>query len=183
MAHPEKISFIRHAEKPMPPVKGVDENGASDDESLTARGWQRAGALAVSFRSDPRLALPTAIFAPGTSPENPSKRALQTVAPLAAVLGLPIDSSQTKPEFQAMLAKAMATPGVVLVSWEHKVLGASLAAAGLGADFAVEGDIPAAWPDDRFDVVWLFERIAHDRYRFSQIPELLLSGDSSQPIA
>lgn len=40
---------------------------------------------------------------------------------------------------------------------------------------------PQAWPDDRFDLVWVFEREDED-WRFSQVPQLLLSGDSAKVI-
>jgi hypothetical protein len=33
------IYLIRHAEKPKDGCKGVDENGAADDKSLSPRGW------------------------------------------------------------------------------------------------------------------------------------------------
>jgi hypothetical protein len=37
-------------------------------------------------------------------------------------------------------------------------------------------------PDDRFDVVWLFDR-TDTGWSFSQLPQLLLSGDSANPIS
>jgi len=46
----QKIMIIRHAEKPEHHgPRGVDENGNEDKESLTVRGWQRAGALVQFF--------------------------------------------------------------------------------------------------------------------------------------
>lgn len=182
MAHPETIMFIRHAEKPNHHTQGVDENGNNDPDSLTARGWQRAGALAVLFRSDVRLPVPTAIFAPAPSASDPSQRPLQTITPLARKLGFDVQSSHAKDDFAGMLADAMSTLGVVLVSWEHKVLAASLAS-GLGPGISIDGSVPSGWPDDRFDMVWVFEHVAHDSYRFTQVPQLVLAGDSSQPIA
>lgn len=125
MAHPETIMFIRHAEKPDNHTQGVDEDGTNDPDSLTARGRQRAGALALLFRSDARLLVPTAIFAPRPSTSDPSQRPLQTITPLARRLGLGIQNTHTKDDFSGMLANAMSTQGV-LVSWEHKALAASL---------------------------------------------------------
>jgi hypothetical protein len=40
---------------------------------------------------------------------------------------------------------------------------------------------PSEWPDDRFDVIWTFTR-TDDGWRFAQIPEDLLPGDSTEPI-
>jgi len=182
MAHPETIMFIRHAEKPSLDIQGVAEDGGTDPDSLTARGWQRAGALAVLFRSDARLLVPTAIFAPRPSASDPSQRPLQTITPLARKLALEVQSSHAKDDLAGMLADAMSTAGVVLVSWEHKVLAASLAS-GLGPGISIDGSVPSAWPDDRFDVVWVFEDVAHDSYRFTQVPQLVLDGDTSQSLS
>jgi len=181
MAHPKTIMFIRHAEKPDGNLQGVREDGSNDPESLTARGWQRAGALAVLFRNDTRLTAPTAIFAPGPSASDPSQRPLQTVMPLARALEVEVQSAHGKDDFSNMLAEAMNTPGVVLVSWEHKVLAAALAS-GLGPGISIDGSVPSAWPGDRFDVVWVFEHLAHDSYRFAQVPQLVLDGDSPRPL-
>ena len=61
-----KIMVIRHGEKPLrtPPPYGVTAEGRREKESLTIRGWQRAGALAAFFAPtdgsfcDPILAQP-----------------------------------------------------------------------------------------------------------------------------
>jgi broad specificity phosphatase PhoE len=51
---PARIMFIRHAEKPVDGGDdGVTPKGHADPESLTPRGWQRAGALARFFQPLP----------------------------------------------------------------------------------------------------------------------------------
>ena len=47
----DQVIVIRHAEKPTakPKRHGVQEDGTSDKESLTVRGWQHAGSLAAIF--------------------------------------------------------------------------------------------------------------------------------------
>ncbi len=47
----DKIMLIRHAERPNADksLRGVGFDGRKDKESLTVRGWQRAGALARFF--------------------------------------------------------------------------------------------------------------------------------------
>ena len=64
------VMLIRHAEKPIGdgPPYGVTDDGVVDPESLTPRGWQRAGALVRRFggQVDPSgagLPLPTHLFA------------------------------------------------------------------------------------------------------------------------
>ena len=49
--HATKVMLIRHAEKPLGSAgpSGVTAEGERDKESLTVRGWQRAGALAHLF--------------------------------------------------------------------------------------------------------------------------------------
>jgi hypothetical protein len=47
----KQVNVIRHAQKPTshPKHVGVREDGTSDSESLTVRGWLHAGALAAVF--------------------------------------------------------------------------------------------------------------------------------------
>jgi broad specificity phosphatase PhoE len=84
---PKRIMFIRHAEKPGVGNDdgGVAPVGAVDMESLTVRGWQRAGALVGFFNSRPDMR-PRAIFASGIGHQSKSKRPMETVMPLAEFL-------------------------------------------------------------------------------------------------
>ena len=68
--------------------------------------------------------------------------------------------------------------GAVLISWQHERI-VKIAQA-LVRDTLPSETIPSEWPDDRFDLVWMFSRIADDPspYHFSQVPQLLLYGDS-----
>jgi hypothetical protein len=44
--------------------------------------------------------------------------------------------------------------------------------------------VPQVWPDDRFDLVWVFEpEPGADRFRLHQVPQLLLVGDRADPIS
>ena len=185
-----KILLIRHAEKPGPdgqPPYGVDAEGRRDGKSLSVRGWQRAGALAVLFAPSagplqhPALATPQHLYAgnpspPGRSNTRLSRRLLETLAPLSARLGLPIDQSFAVGDEQPVADAAMAQTGPVLISWQHKRL-PLLANRILGDDTTA----PQFWPAERFDLVWVFD-LQGGRYRFSQAPELLLDGDSDAPI-
>lgn len=182
------IMLIRHAEKPLgdgPPL-GVDADGNQDRESLTPRGWQRAGALVGLFTRDPAsssrspvLLTPTHLFASLVAAGSSSRRPRETLDPLAARLGLAIDTRFPKSGVSELARAALATDGVPLIAWEHHLI-PSLATAILGQR---EG-IPSMWPDDRYDVIWIFEPSAEGGdYTFRQATQLLLAGDRAEVIA
>lgn len=179
-----RIMIIRHAEKPGKPGPpfGVDQEGNPDPESLAPLGWQRAGALTVLFApargplQHEAFSVPQHIFACGNEPERKRLRPLQSVTLLAERLGLSVDTRFIKGQEDELAAFAMSRSGVVLISWEHNNLPA-IANHILGDS----GTAPQEWPYDRFDVVWVFD-LLEGGYRFRQIPQLLLPGDSDQGI-
>ncbi len=178
---PRKIMFIRHGEKPAAGEPGFQEDGTADKKSLAVPGWARAGALVAVFTRPggwAGLATPLRIFAAGVEGDD-SQRPRETVVPLARKLGVSIDDRHGKDDLDALLGALMTAgdPGEVLVSWEHKALAKALSRGGLGPGVAISGQIPQQWPDDRFDVVWVFDRDSDREYRFSQVPQLLLAGD------
>lgn len=181
-----KIMIIRHAEKPVGQINGVDESGNQDPNSLIPQGWQRAGALAPLFGSSfGPLPTPTHLFAPNVF-GNGSKRPFETITPLAAKLGSTINATpegvapgQYAPsEYPAMVPDALACPGVVLIAWEHEYIPA-IANIILGNTTTV----PQLWPSERFDVVWVFDlNTVTGAYTFNQLPQLLLQGDLPTPL-
>ncbi|HEY8051258.1 MAG TPA: hypothetical protein VIE42_00440 [Steroidobacteraceae bacterium] len=183
-----KVMVIRHAEKPPGNGKphGVDADGARDDSSLTVRGWQRAGALAGLFAPSNSifvsalLAKPSTIFA--ANPSGGSNRPLQTIKPLLKKSGAELVDTFTKGQEAELAAEILRRRGVVLVSWQHERI--CEIATQLTASNPPEPRFPAAWPDERFDVVWVFSSPAKSgqRWSFAQVPQLLLSGDSSTPL-
>jgi hypothetical protein len=46
-----RVMIVRHAEKPVEQINGIDEFGNTDSTSLIPQGWQRAGALVPLFSS------------------------------------------------------------------------------------------------------------------------------------
>jgi len=98
------LLIIRHAEKPGEgfPGNGVTEAGENDDKSLVIRGWQRAGSWAALFgsaRGGTDYPIPSMIYAatPGDRPNHgPSRRPAETVLPLAAKLGLKVNSEHAQ---------------------------------------------------------------------------------------
>ena len=157
---------------------------ASSIPSRSRRGgWQRAGALVRWFGgqaspSGAGLPLPTHLFASQIAPQSSSRRPQQTLQPLAQSLGLPIDTSVPKTDIERLAAAILAVEGVVLVAWEHHLI-PSLAATLTGQPSLT----PGVWPDDRFDVAWVLERGSEGPFRFRQVLQRVLAGDSDQPIA
>ncbi|WP_454807888.1 phosphoglycerate mutase family protein [Paraburkholderia fungorum] len=181
---PDRIMFIRHAEKPDASAGlGIEADGKADEESLAVRGWQRAGALARFFcpidETRAERLTPATIFAAGSGPASKSKRSMQTVTPLVALLRQTSQvnyiTTYLKDDGAALMTDVLTQRGIVLIAWEHKVL-PSLIGHVPGAPA-----VPAAWPDERFDMVWILER-AESRWSFSQRPQLLLAGDRAEPI-
>jgi broad specificity phosphatase PhoE len=170
--------IIRHGEKPDGTSPGLDENGAEDDSSLTAVGWQRAHALVGLFdpaEGDPRapLARPDAIYAAGVSDEGEGQRTRETVAPLAEALGLPVNTEYGKGDENKLVKDVMKRSGTTLISWQHGEIPTIV------DEFpSVSPTPPEEWPSDRFDVVWTLTR-AGDGWTFTQTPELVLPQDHS----
>lgn len=175
---------IRHSEKPTNngAPYGVTLEGEQDKYSLTVLGWQRAGALVGLFAPGPlqrrELAVPDYLYAAGSDKHSPSKRPEQTIVPLANRLNLKIDSSFIKGQEHELTESARSRSGVVLVSWEHKaipdVAGYLLEGTGIQAP---------AWPEHRFDVIWVFDLVpSTGLYNFIQVTQQLLAGDTDSLI-
>jgi hypothetical protein len=184
-----KIMILRHGEKPLTDGApfGVAEDGTQGDQAgknlLLVRGWARAGALAALFGADrgplsePTLATPQHIFACKVEDDG-SHRPHDTVVPLSRKLGLAVDDRYGQDDYAAMIADAMGRPGVVLICWEHHRIEEITARIPRR-----DGQPPDRyhWPGKRFDVIFVFDRDG-DQYGFQQVPQLLLDGDSPDPI-
>jgi broad specificity phosphatase PhoE len=176
------ITLIRHAEKPDDEGKefGVDEFGKPDPRGLTARGWQRAGALVrwiVPGRSGILTApipSPQAIFAVAPSPS--SRRPLLTVQPLASLIGLEIDAAFASNQVSELLQQVHAVPGAVLICWRHTDM--PEIAKRLCPDL-----VPAPqWNQNCFDQAWLFTSVG-EAWTMRQVAQQLLPGDGGQASA
>lgn len=178
-----RIMLIRHAEKPVgnQPPHGVTIDGIVDGKSLTVLGWQRAGALVELFDPSreplrPGLVRPTRLFAsnPGTSG---SKRPLETITPLAQRMNMKVQTPVKDKEIAQIAAILRQTPGSPLAAWQHQDIPAI--AEHLGP---VHPAPPKKWPGDRFDIVWVFTAQRDGTWAFTQVPQLLLAGDTSSVI-
>jgi hypothetical protein len=193
-----RIFLIRHGEKP--PKKdglGPDVYGVGNRHSLIPRGWHRAAALAMLFappegpiRTD--LATPTELIAPyyGSNPDkNLVERTHQTILPLARSLDLQIETAHpddAKVKFEEGKEAAVgewvakARTGVTLICWEHKNL--HVIANNIPTQPGTK--IPQDWPPERFDVIFAFTYDpGSGKHDFIQLFEMVLDGDSSQPIS
>ena len=181
------LFIIRHAEKPddkQPQLgPGLMENGTADTESLVIRGWQRAGAWDSLFGAGlggKDYPPPARIYAatPGATGEpnqGPSRRPAETIAPLAARLGLTADVSIAKGDEKHLVDKVLEHDGVVLVCWEHKAIVDAILPK---LPVSNSGDLPKKWSGDRFDVVLRFDRAkSTDQFVFKPLYPKLLSGE------
>jgi hypothetical protein len=193
MATAKKVMLIRHAEKPDGTAQGVDIDGNAGKEFLTVRGWQRAGALVRFFAPTNAecqrqgVGQPGFLFASGPVSKkkgagdgSKSERPEQTITPLSEFLGdtVPLNLNFVQGEEREVATAATSCAGVVLIAWQHEDIPA-IAAAILGKT----GVVPAKWPGDRFDIVWVFDLQSSGQYSFSQVPQMLLAGDLPSVIA
>ena len=178
--------LIRHAEKPDRDGEpfGVTEKGHRNKEALAVRGWQRAGALATLFAPTDghfqhrALAKPQFLFASKPLRRKGSRRPIQTIRPLAQKLALDINSDFERADYESMLEDVFSSKGVVLVCWQREYI-PQIASHILGDG----SKTPADWPEDRYDMVWVFDLSGSSgRYTFKQVPQKLLNGDSGNLI-
>jgi len=174
--------FVRHAEKPAHKSApyGVNKHGEPDDHSLSPRGWSRAGALAALFSHAPLqshggLTRPTRVFATGPSHQTKSHREIDTANPTAERLDVTLETKFTHGEEPELAKEILTSAEPTLVVWHHGELPHLL------SQFKIinSDGVPSAWPEDRFDLVWVLQREPADEptYRFSISPQLLLAGD------
>jgi phosphohistidine phosphatase SixA len=180
-----RIMLIRHAEKHNGGrERGVSIDGVHAHHELTVRGWQRAGALVRYFAPIDGMAqgspisTPRTIFASASIPESPSLRAQHTVELLAEALGIDIHHHHPDGNETAVAAAALAAPAPVLICWHHSHLPALAKAIG-----GPRLSCPAEWPEERFDVVWVLDRLdGAGPWAFSQVPQRLFAHDRPEPI-
>ena len=186
MRPPAKIMLIRHAEKPAKngAPYGVTPDGNHDINCLSARGWQRAGALACLFAptrgplQDSQIATPQFLYATDIAPGSPSNREQQTITALSSKLGLTMNTKHVKQDHKQAVNDVLARDGTVLICWDHKKIPA-IANEILGNTTTA----PQKWKKKRFDLMWVFDwDPSTDSYSFSQVPQRLLPGDTSKPI-
>jgi hypothetical protein len=138
------------------------------------------------FQSDPRLlklGLPEVIIAQSPSQKNHSQRSLETVAPLAKALGLPIISRFTFGQVQEMVqwlkSQREYDGKTALICMNHMEI------AELAKALGVVHLRPRVWPHETYDRLYVLT-FAPENGRFLSLQNLtqtLLFGDSFQALA
>jgi broad specificity phosphatase PhoE len=178
------LLLIRHGEKPRADGMGVDEHGNATPDGLTPQGWARAGALVTLFAPN-STTVNSALPSPGAlvTPRyhKPVHRAYLTLLPLAQRLGMTILAEHPVDGHPAKIVKSLVAmdTGVVLLCWEHDHLVKIADAVARALPVTNPGDVPASWADDRFDMIWRFDRDEQTQtWAFGSHDQQLLAGDS-----
>lgn len=163
------LLLIRHAEK----------SGAPDDPGLTPAGQARAHAYVAYFQTlrlgAGPIAPPSCLVAAADEPD--SQRSRLTLEPLAAALGLDIDTrlaaKATEPLAERLRTDSDYDAKTTLVCWTHKHLPALIEALGVRTSLLPEG-----WPETVFD--WLVRLVYDDTgvlVRATRHDQRLMYGD------
>jgi uncharacterized membrane protein (DUF2068 family) len=142
---PAQVILIRHADQPADPR----------NPHLSQAGVERAEQLVSFITTDPmmtRFGLPVAVFATRITKHGNGLRTQETVAPLARVLGLPVQAPFLSEEFAALAKSVLGNPAyagkTVLVCWNHKEIPQLAAALGVRPK-------PPKWKSGVFDLVYV----------------------------
>jgi len=181
--HPRVIMIIRHGEKPPEgdgAPHGITRDGLPDSQALVPFGWARAGALVGLFAPTvgsprPPLVRPHKVYA-ARPVDGLHLRESETVSLVAAQLGVEVQMPCAVGQEDELAALLRQEDGPVLVAWEHVRIPLLVRALG-----ATTPPAPTTWPWDRFDMVFLLESAPGGGYSFTQVPELVLPGDSADP--
>ncbi|MGZ3685648.1 MAG: histidine phosphatase family protein [Bdellovibrionota bacterium] len=163
-AKPGHVLLIRHGEKP------------DDGDDLSSKGYDRAKALPKLF-DHPELKSagdPVALYAQKSTDANPSKRAEETLKPLAEQLKLTIKTNFKIDEAKALVKEIMGDSHydgkLVVIAWEHNAL------EDIAAEFGV--DPKPKYPKDEFDRAWLLTFESGETVKFEDFAQKLLPGDA-----
>ena len=157
------------------------------------------------------LATPGTIIASWKSAKHGSQRPLETVTPLADKLGITpttfvndsstgddgtddagADADSSGTGVVDAVDAALTATGTVLISWQHEdiplIANTIQSTSGLPVT-AVSPSTwppPKKWPGSRFDLVWVFDLVGSNPptgWTFTQVPQLLLTGDQDSVIS
>jgi hypothetical protein len=142
---PAQIILIRHADEPADP----------EDPHLSRAGVKRAERLVSFITTEPamtRFGLPVAVFATRTTKDGNGQRTQETVAPLARVLKLPVQTPFLGKDYAALAHLIVADPAyagkTVLICWNHREIPQLATALGVTPE-------PPKWKRSAFDRVYV----------------------------
>jgi hypothetical protein len=142
---PATIVMIRHAEEPDDP----------NNPHLSKDGLARADRLVEFMTHDPamiRLGTPAAIFATETTNDGNGQRTQETVAPLAKVLRLQVQTPYHGKDYDKLARRVMSDPTLagktVVICWNHEYLPELAAALGVTPE-------PSKWKGKVYDQVYV----------------------------
>ena len=178
------LVMIRHGEKPCTDGLGIDEHGNTNPDGLTSKGWARAGALVTLFAPNSTivnsiLPSPGALVTPKY--HKPVHRPYLTLLPLSQRLGVAILAEHAVDAHPAKIVESLVAmeTAVALLCWEHDHLVKIACAVAHTMPVANPADVPTSWPDDRFDMIWRFDRDEQTQtWAFGSHDQQLLAGDS-----
>ena len=162
---PSIIILIRHGEKPKD----------KDDINLSAKGTQRASALAPYLLGT--FGQPIAIYAMKQHKATTSVRPIQTIAPTAGMAGIQMTTQYGKDTYKDLVDEILTKPEyegkMVFVCWEHQQIRDIAKKLGIP-----KKDIPK-WKSDDYDHLW---QLIYDgnKYEMEIIAQKLLYGDSKE---
>ena len=165
-ALPAQVIILRHAEN------------QPNENTLSARGYERAQALVGFFKTNPIIGAfgaPVVAFAANPSSDGHSIRPIETITPLAKSLNLVINTRFTKVDTSALIHEVLNAPEydgkTVLICWVRNTL------IDLIDGFGVK-DGPSEWSEDLFDRALVLNFSPGKPVIFRNIPQHLLPGDS-----
>jgi len=175
------VMFVRHGEKPgeSGAPHGINAQGESDKHSLSVRGWTRAGALAALLAhaplgSHPHMVRPQRILATAPTHETKSRREIDTAVPVGQRLGVLVEEVHGVGDEDSARRSILADGRHTFVVWHHGTMAEFVR----GFPIGNAEDVPARWPQDRFDLIWLLRREpGAANYIFSHVDQQLLAGD------
>jgi len=166
-ARPARIILLRHAEKP------ANESNVH----LSRRGEERARALVTFLTTNPALTtngLPAALFAPKITSRGHSRRAYETLEPLAKHLKLLVHTPYAADNYAALARHVLHDSEYdgksIVICWVHDFLPELAEALGVRSG-------PDNWKKSVFDRVWVVSYREH-RVSLASLPQNLLPGDS-----
>ena len=177
---PNVLVFTRHGEKPGDgkPPHGVNPRGEHDDHSLSVEGWVRAGGLASIFANAPlsaypNIVTPKRVIATKPTEKAKSHREIDTAGPTARRIAIDLEDSFEHGHEEHLAKSLLAADDDALIVWHHGALPELL------SHFPVSNAsaIPAAWPEDRYDLLWVLTKNTDNTYTFTIVPQMVLPQD------